>query len=260
MMSSLLGETEPTTIYSENANLFKGQYQSDGFYYITLGADNKVATADLYMGAYGAGHTAAGVYQVAGKDAEVEDLYWARAYVKDYQGGSLVLTKEDLTSVFADYIASGAKFFDVTMTVWADADGNNTARTSIAANADQSVSAGDRVVVGYDKDGVAVYVYVLKTVTNDTTAPAAPAVPNSLTIKDDGSVYMTLDNAAKKGDKYSFELYILTSNSYQKVGDFEATVQGDTKAAWVDLSDLLVHGNTYKAVYGDNALVAYKGF
>ena len=48
----------------------------------------------------------------------VDELNWSRGYIKDYKGGSLVLTQEDKTSTFADYIASGAKFFDVTMTIW----------------------------------------------------------------------------------------------------------------------------------------------
>ena len=133
-----IGETQATTIFSTQPNLFKESAQSDGFYKITLGADNKVSSVDLFMGAYGDGHTAAGVASQV-----VDELNWSRGYIKDYKGGSLVLTQEDKTSTFADYIASGAKFFDVTMTIWADG-ANTTTRTSITANESQAVTAGSR--------------------------------------------------------------------------------------------------------------------
>lgn len=163
-----IGETQAITIFSTQPNLFKESAQSDGFYKITLGADNKVSSVDLFMGAYGDGHTAAGVASQV-----VDELNWSRGYIKDYKGGSLVLTQEDKTSTFADYIASGAKFFDVTMTIWADG-ANTTTRTSITANESQAVTAGDRVIVGY-KDGVAAYVYALKTVTDGQETPTEAA-------------------------------------------------------------------------------------
>ena len=59
------------------------------------------------------------------------------------------------------------------MTIWADG-ANTTTRTSITANESQAVTAGDRVIVGY-KDGVAAYVYALKTVTDGQETPTEAA-------------------------------------------------------------------------------------
>ena len=83
-----IGETQATTIFSTQPNLFKESAQSDGFYKITLGADNKVSSVDLFMGAYGDGHTAAGVASQV-----VDELNWSRGYIKDYKGGSLRKTR-----------------------------------------------------------------------------------------------------------------------------------------------------------------------
>ena len=163
-----LGETSATTIYSTSANLFNGQA---GFWVINQdAASTYVSTNSVWvMGVYDS--DAVGT---AGTTAS--DLYWDRCFVKSYVGGGLVTTAKDGTA-YKDYTASGAQFFDVNRTIWADAvTGQTTERTTITANETQAVSAGDKIIVARDSSNVAKYVYVLKTTTNGTTAPTVAPV------------------------------------------------------------------------------------
>ena len=83
----------------------------------------------------------------------------------------------------------------------------------------------------------------------DINNPVTPANVTSITAKDDGSVYLTLSADAKVGDTYQFTVEKLGDNGYVYVGTFNATVQGNTKAAWVNLSHILSNG-TYQVKCG----------
>ena len=71
----------------------------------------------------------------------------------------------------------------------------------------------------------------------------------SIDAKADKSVYLTLSADAKVGDTYQFTVEKLGDQGWVNVGTFTATVQGNTKAAWVDMSSVLSNG-TYRVTCG----------
>ena len=123
-----------------------------------------------------------------------------------------------------------------------------------AGTADDITTSSIAVLVNYDATASlnkynAKTVYVVTSENIENPNPSVPANVASIEIKSDRSVYMTLDNTAKVGDKFGFTLEKLGDNGYVKVGDYFATVQGNTKAAWVDMSKVLSNG-TYRVTCG----------
>ena len=123
-----------------------------------------------------------------------------------------------------------------------------------AGTADDITTSSIAVLVNYDATASlnkynAKTVYVVTSENIENPNPSVPANVASIEIKSDKSVYMTLDNTAKVGDKFGFTLEKLGDNGYVKVGDYFATVQGNTKAAWVDMSKVLSNG-TYRVTCG----------
>ena len=123
-----------------------------------------------------------------------------------------------------------------------------------AGTADDITTSSITVLVNYDATSSlnkynAKTVYVVTSENIENPNPSVPANVASIEIKSDKSVYMTLDNTAKVGDKFGFTVEKLGDNGYVKVGDYFATVQGNTKAAWVDMSKVLSNG-TYRVTCG----------
>ena len=123
-----------------------------------------------------------------------------------------------------------------------------------AGTADDITTSSITVLVNYDATASlnkynAKTVYVVTSENIENPNPSVPANVASIEIESDKSVYMTLDNTAKVGDKFGFTVEKLGDNGYVKVGDYFATVQGNTKAAWVDMSKVLSNG-TYRVTCG----------
>ena len=123
-----------------------------------------------------------------------------------------------------------------------------------AGTADDITTSSIKVLVNYDATASlnkynAKTVYVVTSENIENPNPSVPANVASIEIKSDKYVYMTLDNTAKVGDKFGFTVEKLGDNGYVKVGDYFATVQGNTKAAWVDMSKVLSNG-TYRVTCG----------
>ena len=123
-----------------------------------------------------------------------------------------------------------------------------------AGTADDITTSSITVLVNYDATASlnkynAKTVYVVTSENIENPNPSVPANVASIEIKSDKSVYMTLDNTAKVGDKFGFTVEKLGDDGYVKVGDYFATVQGNTKAAWVDMSKVLSNG-TYRVTCG----------
>ena len=123
-----------------------------------------------------------------------------------------------------------------------------------AGTADDITTSSITVLVNYDATASlnkynAKTVYVVTSENIENPNPSVPANVASIEIKSDKSVYMTLDNTAKVGDKFGFTVEKLGDNGYVKVGDYFATVQGNTKAALVDMSKVLSNG-TYRVTCG----------
>ena len=123
-----------------------------------------------------------------------------------------------------------------------------------AGTADDITTSSIAVLVNYDATASlnkynAKTVYVVTSENIENPNPSVPANVASIEIKSDKSVYMTLDNTAKVGDKFGFTVEKLGDNGYVKVGDYFATVQGNTKAAWVDMGKVLSNG-TYRVTCG----------
>ncbi len=130
----------------------------------------------------------------------------------------------------------------------------NDGTVALAAGTPADLTAGAKVLVNYNGTASlnkynAKVVYVAATESSVNPNPSVPANVASIEIKSDKSVYMTLDNTAKVGDKFGFTVEKLGDNGYVKVGDYFATVQGNTKAAWVDMSKVLSNG-TYRVTCG----------
>ena len=184
-----LGETKATTVYSKSNNAFEVDSEGavTGFYSVKLDGDGYVvAVKDTNSGVIGTDsvrffgvakdgwYATARVY--ADGNSKVDDLYWSLSYAKSNDNESLITTAKDSEDTLYVYGSKTAQFFDVNTTIWATAaDGTTTYKTTVTANADKTVEVGDQVVVAYDKDKNASYVYVLKDETNTTTTPDTDA-------------------------------------------------------------------------------------
>ena len=180
-----LGETKATTVYSKSDKAFEvgSEGAVTGFYSVKLDGDGYVlAVKDTNNGVIGTDsvrflgvakdgwYATARVY--ADGNSKVDDLYWSLSYAKSNDNESLITTAKASKDTLYVYGSKTAQFFDVNTTIWATAaDGKTTYKTTVTANADKTVEVGDQVVVAYDKDKNASYVYVLKDETNTVTTP-----------------------------------------------------------------------------------------
>ena len=231
-----------TYVYAATNTLLEGK--PEGWYTLTV-ANNGLVTAwgeaSTFMGAFGAGDLTAGTYT-----GPAGGFSWDRAYVGSLSGNSLIATDVN-DAQFADYFVDNAKYFVINKTV-----GNGVNYTTVTETTSASVAENQKIIVAYTMVGGvkhAQYVYICTTIGEDINNPVTPANVTSITAKDDGSVYLTLSADAKVGDTYQFTVEKLGDNGYVYVGTFNATVQGNTKAAWVNLSHILSNG-TYQVKCG----------
>ncbi len=232
-----------TYVYSNDSTLLNGK--PEGFYTLEV-ANNGVGAsfkeASTFMGAFGVNDVEAGTY--AGPT--VDGYSWDRAFVDSLAGNSLRATTAG-DAQFADYFVDNAKYFVINKTA-----GNGVNYTTVTETTSASVAENQKIIVAYTMVGGvkhAQYVYICTTIGEDINNPVTPANVTSITAKDDGSVYLTLSADAKVGDTYQFTVEKLGDNGYVYVGTFNATVQGNTKAAWVNLSHILSNG-TYQVKCG----------
>ena len=232
-----------TYVYAATNTLLEGK--PEGWYTLTV-ANNGLVTAwgeaSTFMGAFGVNDVEAGTY--AGPT--VDGYSWDRAFVDSLAGNSLRATTAG-DAQFADYFVDNAKYFVINKTA-----GNGVNYTTVTETTSASVAENQKIIVAYTMVGGvkhAQYVYICTTIGEDINNPVTPANVTSITAKDDGSVYLTLSADAKVGDTYQFTVEKLGDNGYVYVGTFNATVQGNTKAAWVNLSHILSNG-TYQVKCG----------
>ena len=232
-----------TYVYSNDSTLLNGK--PEGFYTLEVANNGVVASfkeASTFMGAFGVNDVEAGTY--AGPT--VDGYSWDRAFVDSLVGNSLRATTAG-DAQFADYFVDNAKYFVINKTA-----GNGVNYTTVTETTSASVAENQKIIVAYTMVGGvkhAQYVYICTTIGEDINNPVTPANVTSITAKDDGSVYLTLSADAKVGDTYQFTVEKLGDNGYVYVGTFNATVQGNTKAAWVNLSHILSNG-TYQVKCG----------
>ena len=232
-----------TYVYSNDSTLLNGK--PEGFYTLEVANNGVVASfkeASTFMGAFGVNDVEAGTY--AGPT--VDGYSWDRAFVESLAGNSLRATTAG-DAQFADYFVDNAKYFVINKTA-----GNGVNYTTVTETTSASVAENQKIIVAYTMVGGvkhAQYVYICTTIGEDINNPVTPANVTSITAKDDGSVYLTLSADAKVGDTYQFTVEKLGDNGYVYVGTFNATVQGNTKAAWVNLSHILSNG-TYQVKCG----------
>lgn len=232
-----------TYVYSNDSTLLNGK--PEGFYTLEVANNGVVARfkeASTFMGAFGVNDVEAGTY--AGPT--VDGYSWDRAFVDSLAGNSLRATTAG-DAQFADYFVDNAKYFVINKTA-----GNGVNYTTVTETTSASVAENQKIIVAYTMVGGvkhAQYVYICTTIGEDINNPVTPANVTSITAKDDGSVYLTLSADAKVGDTYQFTVEKLGDNGYVYVGTFNATVQGNTKAAWVNLSHILSNG-TYQVKCG----------
>lgn len=232
-----------TYVYSNDSTLLNGK--PEGFYTLEVANNGVVASfkeASTFMGAFGVNDVEAGTY--AGPT--VDGYSWDRAFVDSLAGNSLRATTAG-DAQFADYFVDNAKYFVINKTA-----GNGVNYTTVTETTSASVAENQKIIVAYTMVGGvkhAQYVYICTTIGENINNPVTPANVTSITAKDDGSVYLTLSADAKVGDTYQFTVEKLGDNGYVYVGTFNATVQGNTKAAWVNLSHILSNG-TYQVKCG----------
>ena len=232
-----------TYVYSNDSTLLNGK--PEGFYTLEVANNGVVASfkeTSTFMGAFGVNDVEAGTY--AGPT--VDGYSWDRAFVDSLAGNSLRATTAG-DAQFADYFVDNAKYFVINKTA-----GNGVNYTTVTETTSASVAENQKIIVAYTMVGGvkhAQYVYICTTIGEDINNPVTPANVTSITAKDDGSVYLTLSADAKVGDTYQFTVEKLGDNGYVYVGTFNATVQGNTKAAWVNLSHILSNG-TYQVKCG----------
>ena len=211
-----LGSTEPTIVTSKDALFTK-----DGFYSIKVENDGEVdGTPTWFMGTYNTGNTNAASYVAAGETgrSEVNDLFWDRGYVGDYEGNSLTNADVDGTA-YNDYRTnSNTQFFAITRTAYPTSNAT-TYQTTIEAIDGTTIDENDRIVVAYTGTGtdvtadtaeVAVYVYVLK---EETTGQENPST--------DGTIVYYAKIVDKNGsvvnEKYKIATQTLPEKSYPNV-------------------------------------------
>ena len=244
-----------TVFYAKSSLADKLSYAADrdGIYTITVNSKNEITNIQLKILRPLANDSDDTTNKFVGSAKQI----WARVTVGYNDGTTLIQKGSNPANTFN---VADANTFVVTY----DNLGNFV---SIAKAENSTVAAAnDLTFIGYKENTVSGqtyqdvdYLYVFKTVSNIDGTDTTPANVTKIEIKSDKSVYLTLDNAAKVGAKYSFTLYRMTENGvYGEVGTFEAVVQGNTKAAWVDMSSLLTAGTSYKVSCGEH--VAYKAF
>ena len=228
-----------TYVYSNSDSLInKGE---DGLYWLTVSNSGILTSQVNVMGASS---------NSTKTESNMRDgLLWDRAFAKTaLVGNSLIVSDKD-GDQFADYFVDTAKYYlvsdnGVTTTV---------TETTYAAIAGFGVNTrGSKLFIGYTMVGGykhAQSVFIFANSSEDINNPVTPANVTSIDAKADKSVYLTLSADAKVGDTYQFTVEKLGDQGWVNVGTFTATVQGNTKAAWVDMSSVLSNG-TYRVTCG----------
>ena len=230
----------PTYVYSNNnALISKGE---DGLYWLTVSNSGFVTSQVDVMG------TSSNSTKT---ESNMRDgLLWDRAFAKTaLVGNSLIVSDKD-GDQFADYFVDTAKYYLVSDNGVA----TTVTETTYAAIAGFGVDGtrGSKLFIGYTMVGGykhAQSVFVFANSNEDINNPVTPANVTSIDAKADKSVYLTLSADAKVGDTYQFTVEKLGDQGWVNVGTFTATVQGNTKAAWVDMSSVLSNG-TYRVTCG----------
>ena len=245
-----LGSLDATTVYDATvsgttviaanafATAFDGQSAGQGLYKFEVTSDGYIKSMALVL-------AGAGVYATNTEGTE----YFDRATVKAPVVGNSFQTEKTTNDVNKDFNVLTDPATTVIKVVT-----YNDGTVALAAGTTADITEGSKVLVNYNGTASlnkynAKVVYVAATESSVNPNPSVPANVASIEIKSDKSVYMTLDNTAKVGDKFGFTVEKLGDNGYVKVGDYFATVQGNTKAAWVDMSKVLSNG-TYRVTCG----------
>ena len=220
--------TFTTTVAANGQGLYKFEVTSDGY----------IKSMALVL-------AGAGAYATATEGTE----YFDRATVKAPVVGNSFQTEKTTNDVNKDFNVLTDPATTVIKVVT-----YNDGTVALAAGTTADITEGAKVLVNYNGTASlnkynAKVVYVAAAESSVNPNPSVPANVASIEIKSDKSVYMTLDNTAKVGDKFGFTVEKLGDNGYVKVGDYFATVQGNTKAAWVDMSKVLSNG-TYRVTCG----------
>ena len=220
--------TFTTTVATNGQGLYKFEVTSDGY----------IKSMALVL-------AGAGAYATKTEGTE----YFDRATVKAPVVGNSFQTEQTTGTVNKDFNVLTDPATTVIKVVT-----YNDGTVALAAGTTADITEGSKVLVNYNGTASlnkynAKVVYVAATESSVNPNPSVPANVASIEIKSDKSVYMTLDNTAKVGDKFGFTVEKLGDNGYVKVGDYFATVQGNTKAAWVDMSKVLSNG-TYRVTCG----------
>ena len=153
-----VGETEPTTIYSNDADLFKFSQIStlgdrDGFYDITVDADGVVTSSVRFIGTY--------AYDTVTNITTAHGGYlWDRAWVRtNLVGNSLQTADKAGTTANKDFFVDNAKYFVITRVTLPTGSTYTTVTEGSAAD----MVAGTKVIVAYTNaaNNPAAYVYVI---------------------------------------------------------------------------------------------------
>ena len=245
-----LGSLDATTVYDATvsgttvtaASVFTGAFRGvsagQGLYKFEVTSDGYIKSMTLVL-------AGAGAYATNTEGTE----YFDRATVKAPVVGNSFQTEKTTGTVNKDFNVLTDPATTVIKVVT-----YNDGTVALAAGTTADITEGSKVLVNYNGTASlhkynAKVVYVAAAESSVNPNPSVPANVASIEIKSDKSVYMTLDNTAKVGDKFGFTVEKLGDNGYVKVGDYFATVQGNTKAAWVDMSKVLSNG-TYRVTCG----------
>ena len=245
-----LGSLDATTVYDATvsgttvtaASVFTGAFRGvsagQGLYKFEVTSDGYIKSMTLVL-------AGAGAYATKTEGTE----YFDRATVKAPVVGNSFQTEQTTGTVNKDFNVLTDPATTVIKVVT-----YNDGTVALAAGTTADITEGAKVLVNYNGTASlnkynAKVVYVAAAESSVNPNPSVPANVASIEIKSDKSVYMTLDNTAKVGDKFGFTVEKLGDNGYIKVGDYFATVQGNTKAAWVDMSKVLSNG-TYRVTCG----------
>ena len=245
-----LGSLDATTVYDATVNgttvtaanafatAFDDQSAGQGLYKFEVSSDGYIKSMALVL-------AGAGAYATKTEGTE----YFDRATVKAPVVGNSFQTERTTGTVNKDFNVLTDPATTVIKVVT-----YNDGTVALAAGTTADITEGAKVLVNYNGTASlnkynAKVVYVAAAESSVNPNPSVPANVASIEIKSDKSVYMTLDNTAKVGDKFGFTVEKLGDNGYVKVGDYFATVQGNTKAAWVDMSKVLSNG-TYRVTCG----------
>ena len=245
-----LGSLDATTVYDATVSgttvtaasvftrAFRDVSAGQGLYKFEVTSDGYIKSMTLVL-------AGAGAYATKTEGTE----YFDRATVKAPVVGNSFQTEQTTGTVNKDFNVLTDPATTVIKVVT-----YNDGTVALAAGTTADITEGAKVLVNYNGTASlnkynAKVVYVAAAESSVNPNPSVPANVASIEIKSDKSVYMTLDNTAKVGDKFGFTVEKLGDNGYVKVGDYFATVQGNTKAAWVDMSKVLSNG-TYRVTCG----------